>query len=98
MGLDLPDGDAQRERRLDGLADLYRDHLDSAERSVLHMVAELLCDHDEAIATWRFRHSLMAARTIGTRPGTGGSAGVEYLRSTVDRRFFPELWDVRTRL
>lgn len=98
MGLDLPDGDAERERRLAGLADLYRDHLDSAERSVLHRVAELLCDHDEAIATWRFRHSLMAARTIGTRPGTGGSAGVEYLRSTVDRRFFPDLWDVRTRL
>ncbi|HEX3607955.1 MAG TPA: tryptophan 2,3-dioxygenase family protein, partial [Candidatus Dormibacteraeota bacterium] len=37
-------------------------------------------------------------RTIGARPGTGGSVGVEYLRSTVDRRFFPELWDVRTRL
>jgi tryptophan 2,3-dioxygenase len=98
QGLDLPEGDESREQRLAALAELYRDHAASAERSALHGVAELLCDHDEAVATWRFRHSLMAARTIGTRPGTGGSAGVEYLRSTVDRRFFPELWEVRTRL
>jgi tryptophan 2,3-dioxygenase len=98
QGLDLPDGDQAREQRLATLAELYRDHAASAERSILHGVAELLCDHDEAVAIWRFRHSLMAARTIGTRPGTGGSAGVEYLRSTVDRRFFPELWEVRTRL
>ena len=98
QGLELPDGDAERERRLAALAGLYRDHAGSAERSVLHSVAELLCDHDEAVASWRFRHSLMAARTIGARPGTGGSAGVEYLRSTVDRRFFPELWEARTRL
>jgi tryptophan 2,3-dioxygenase len=98
QGLDLPEGAAGRERRLAALAALYRDHTVSAERSVLHSVAELLCDHDEAVGTWRFRHALMAARTIGARPGTGGSAGVEYLRSTVDRRFFPELWEVRTRL
>jgi tryptophan 2,3-dioxygenase len=100
LGLDLPDGagEPERERRLAALAALYRDHDGSAERSVLHAVAELLCDHDEAVGTWRFRHALMAARTIGARPGTGGSAGVEYLRSTVDRRFYPELWEVRTRL
>ncbi len=98
QGLDLPEGVEARERRLAVLAELYRDHAGSADRSALHGVAELLCDHDEAVATWRFRHSLMAARTIGARPGTGGSAGVEYLRSTVDRRFFPELWQVRTRL
>ncbi|HEX3606716.1 MAG TPA: tryptophan 2,3-dioxygenase family protein [Candidatus Dormibacteraeota bacterium] len=98
QGIDLPEGDAAREERLALLADLYRDHAASADRSALHTVAELLCDHDEAVAGWRFRHALMAARTIGARPGTGGSVGVEYLRSTVDRRFFPELWDVRTRL
>ena len=40
----------------------------------------------------------MAAREIGTRPGTGGSPGVPYLKTTLDRRFFPELWDVRVRL
>jgi len=97
-GVALPAGDGAAEERLAALAELYRDHHGSAERAVLHAVAELLCDHDEAFATWRFRHALMAARTIGARPGTGGSAGVSYLRSTVDRRFFPELWEVRTRL
>ena len=40
----------------------------------------------------------MAAREIGTRPGTGGSPGVEYLRKTVDRRFYEELWAVRVAL
>jgi tryptophan 2,3-dioxygenase len=55
-------------------------------------------DHDEGIARWRHHHALMAAREIGTRQGTGGSPGVAYLRSTVDRRFFPDLWDVRVAL
>ena len=40
----------------------------------------------------------MAAREIGSRHGTGGSRGVEYLETTLDKRFFPELWDVRVRL
>jgi tryptophan 2,3-dioxygenase len=65
---------------------------------VLHAVAELLLDHDETIGRWRFHHTLMAAREIGTRPGTGGSRGVDYLRTTVDRRFFADLWDVRVAL
>jgi tryptophan 2,3-dioxygenase len=40
----------------------------------------------------------MAAREIGDRRGTGGSRGVEYLRGTQDKRFYPELWAVRTAL
>jgi tryptophan 2,3-dioxygenase len=40
----------------------------------------------------------MAAREIGTRPGTGGSPGVEYLLTTIDSRFYDALWDVRTAL
>ena len=59
---------------------------------------DTVVDHDEAVGRWRFHHSLMAAREIGTRRGTGGSLGVDYLRSTVDRRFFPELWEVRALL
>ena len=80
------------------LADLYRDHLDDPRRALLHEVAELLLDHDEQIALWRHHHTLMAAREIGDRPGTGGSRGVEYLRGTQDKRFYPELWAVRTAL
>ena len=97
-GLDAPDGGdpPEHERRLETLRSLYRDH-DEPPRALLHQLAELLLDHDEAIARWRFHHTQMAAREIGTRTGTGG-LGVGYLRSTVDRRFFPELWEVRTRL
>jgi ribonuclease HI len=80
------------------LADLYRDHLDDPRRALLYEVAELLVDHDEQIALWRHHHTLMAAREIGSRHGTGGSRGVEYLRSTQDQRFYPELWAVRTAL
>jgi tryptophan 2,3-dioxygenase len=97
-GFDAPDGDSPelRERRIEALVSLYRDHA-TAERAVLHRVCELLLDHDEAIARWRFHHVLMAAREIGSRPGTGGG-GVAYLEKTVANRFFPELWEVRNRL
>lgn len=80
------------------LAELYRDHLDDPVKALLYEVAELLVDHDEQIALWRHHHTLMAAREIGDRPGTGGSRGVEYLRRTQDQRFYPELWAVRTAL
>lgn len=99
--LDLPmppggDEPAHR-RRLESLAMLYREH-GEPRRAALHRVAELLLDYDETFARWRFRHTLMAAREIGERAGTGGSAGVGYLRSTLGSRFFPELWEVRTQL
>ena len=94
-GLELA---ADREQRLAALADLYRDHAGDPLRDAWHQVAELLLDHDEGTARWRHHHALMAAREIGTRPGTGGSPGVEYLKSCVDRRFFDDLWDVRLAL
>jgi tryptophan 2,3-dioxygenase len=87
-----------RDERIAALAQLYRDHEDDPARAALHEVAELLLDHDEGIARWRHHHVLMAAREIGSRPGTGGSPGVPYLMTTLDRRFFPELWDLRVAL
>jgi tryptophan 2,3-dioxygenase len=84
--------------RVSALAALYRDHDGDPARAALHQAAELLLDHDETVARWRFHHTLMAAREIGTRPGTGGSRGVEYLRGTIDARFYPELWEVRVAL
>jgi tryptophan 2,3-dioxygenase len=66
--------------------------------AALFAVSEGLLDHDEAFATWRYHHVLMVEREIGAKPGTGGSAGVEYLRSTLDKRFFPELWGLRSHL
>jgi tryptophan 2,3-dioxygenase len=96
---DFPDGDddASHGLRMSGLAALYRDHDDPA-RTILHELCELFVDHDETIARWRHHHALMAAREIGSRSGTGGSLGVAYLQSTLDRRFFPELWEVRNQL
>src|SRR6266566_6606549 len=61
-------------------------------------LCEELLDHDEAFAHWRARHVLMVERQIGSKPGTGGSSGAKYLRSTLDKRFYPELWEVRSQL
>ncbi len=96
---DFPDGEdvAARSRRMGSLASLYHLH-DDAVTTVLHELCELFIDHDETIARWRHHHALMAAREIGSRSGTGGSLGVEYLQSTLDRRFFGELWEVRNHL
>lgn len=86
------------EQRLQALAQLYRDHMGDPARAALHEIAELLVDHDEGVALWRRHHVLMAAREIGSRPGTGGSPGVPYLETTLGKRFYPELWDVRVEL
>jgi tryptophan 2,3-dioxygenase len=59
-------------------------------------VCEALVDIDEGLQEWRYRHVKMVERIIGARMGTGGSAGAEYLRSTLFRPAFPDLWDIRS--
>jgi len=59
-------------------------------------VCEALVDIDEGIQEWRYRHVKMVERIIGARIGTGGSSGAEYLRSTLFRPAFPDLWEVRS--
>jgi tryptophan 2,3-dioxygenase len=61
-------------------------------------LAEGLLAHDLAWALWRARHVLMAERQIGTKRGTGGSAGGAYLRSRLEHRFYPLLWELRSTL
>ncbi|MGH2753999.1 MAG: tryptophan 2,3-dioxygenase [Actinomycetota bacterium] len=61
-------------------------------------LSEALVDHDELFALWRHRHVLMVERQIGTKSGTGGSTGAPYLRTTLEKRFYPELWDLRSYL
>jgi tryptophan 2,3-dioxygenase len=61
-------------------------------------VADLLVDLDEGLQEWRYRHVKMVERTIGGKPGTGGSAGAAYLRSTLFNAVFPDLWAVRSEL
>ncbi len=64
----------------------------------LYELAEKLVDIDDALASWRHKHVLTVERIIGNKRGTGGSAGAPYLRSTLDKRVFPELWALRTGL
>jgi tryptophan 2,3-dioxygenase len=59
---------------------------------------EELVDLEDSFRLWRFRHLQTVERIIGTKPGTGGSDGVGYLRAAVDRRFFPELFAVRSEI
>ncbi len=59
-------------------------------------MAEKLVDVEEQFLLWRFRHLKTVQRVIGMKRGTGGTAGVAYLRGALDLVFFPELWDVRT--
>ena len=64
----------------------------------LYQLAEKLVDLDDALLTWRQKHLLTVERIIGGRPGTGGTEGSGYLARTLQRRCFPELWSLRTRL
>jgi len=64
----------------------------------LYELAEKLVDIDDALAGWRHKHVLTVERIIGRKRGTGGSEGASYLRSTLDKRVFPELWALRTDL
>ena len=59
-------------------------------------IAEALLDHDELATAWRARHVLMVERMIGSKTGTGGSSGAEYLRSRLDLRYYPLLWGLRS--
>ena len=77
------------------LPDVFRDRVRHGD---LFDLCEALLDHDEAFAHWRARHVLMVERQIGGKTGTGGSSGAQYLRTTLGKRFYPELWDVRSQL
>ncbi len=64
----------------------------------LFNMQDLLIDHDESIALWRYHHVLMVERMLGMKRGTGGSDGAGYLRTTLSKKFFPEIWEARTHL
>jgi tryptophan 2,3-dioxygenase len=62
----------------------------------LASLCERMVDLDEGVQEWRYRHVKMVERTIGTKQGTGGSAGADYLKTTLMRPLFPDLWEIRT--
>src|SRR5437588_13067106 len=63
-----------------------------------YQLAEALIEHDENFSLWRSHHIKMVERMVGAKRGTGGSEGVGYLKTTLDKKFFPELWEARTYL
>ena len=87
-----------------------RERFDARARAVLSLyqdershrdwidVCERLTEFDELVVSWRLRHIQLVERIIGVRMGTGGSAGSSYLKLTLDKKFFPELWEARTLL
>jgi tryptophan 2,3-dioxygenase len=87
-GLDTVDDDAVRR----ALLVIARDRGAYGE---LWELGEALLEHDEKQAAWRARHVTMVERQIGTKSGTGGSSGAPYLRSRLDLRFYPLLWEMR---
>ncbi len=74
------------------LVDVYRNDRATAE------LCERLLDLDEGFQEWRYRHIKMVERTIGEKRGTGGSSGVEFLKKTLWRPAFPDLWAIRAEL
>jgi len=92
-GLPMPSDD--QEARRTSLTKMARDREAFAD---VFAVSEALLTHDELFALWRSRHVLMVVRQIGSKPGTGGSSGASYLLTTLEKRFYPELWDIRSNL
>jgi tryptophan 2,3-dioxygenase len=69
---------------------------DRASYADVWALAEALLQHDELAAAWRARHVVMVERMIGHKTGTGGSSGAGYLRSRLDLRYYPLLWELRS--
>ena len=98
-GVPVPREDLERDvtqriasspRLREALVAMYRSQPALAE------LCERMVDLDEGIMEWRYRHVKMVQRTIGTRGGTGGSAGADYLMKTLNQPLFPDLWAIRT--
>jgi tryptophan 2,3-dioxygenase len=92
-GLPMPADD--EEARMGSLLEMARERDRHAE---LWYLSEALLTHDELFSLWRYRHILMVMRQIGSKTGTGGSSGATYLQTTLEKRFFPELWALRGEL
>jgi tryptophan 2,3-dioxygenase len=69
-----------------------------AEHWGIYETCEELVDIEDAFQQWRFRHLQVVQRVIGHKVGTGGSSGVDFLRRALSLTFFPELYEVRTRI
>src|SRR5215213_4532761 len=102
-GLNAPlDGDADPAQQKKAYEERTRAVLEVVthfeERYEEFQLAEALLEHDEYFSLWRSHHIKMVERMVGAKRGTGGSEGIGYLKTTLDKKFFPELWEARTYL
>mgnify|MGYP000184444923 CR=1 FL=1 len=95
LGFGLPTQGEPRAQIIEGLLPIY---LRPDEHADVYLLSESLIDFDEYLALWRDHHVRVVERVIGSKMGTGGSEGVEYLRGTTNKKCFPMLWEVRTHL
>ena len=68
---------------------------DTNRHWTLYALAEKLVDLEDYFRRWRFNHVTTVERVIGFKRGTGGTAGVQYLRKMLGVELFPELWTLR---
>ena len=97
-GLDVPAEVASRDARqpIEPNEALQAAIVDRYSDEGFAALCEMLTDLDEGLQEWRYRHVMMVRRTIGTKPGTGGSDGAAYLQTTLFKPAFPDLWAIRT--
>ena len=97
-GMDVPTEVAERDVRepIVENAALQAAIVDRYSDEAFAAMCEMLTDLDEGLQEWRYRHVMMVRRTIGTKPGTGGSDGASYLATTLFKPAFPDLWAIRT--
>ena len=98
------------QNRVEGDVNVGKNGYDERTRAVLEILthfedryeefqlAEALVEHDEYFSLWRSHHIKMVERMVGAKRGTGGSEGIGYLKTTLDKKFYPELWEARTYL
>ncbi len=104
LGFPVPDGASELERKDDQAAKekiiraILPIYQNPSEHLELYLLSESMVEFDQYLALWREHHVRVVERVIGFKKGTGGSSGVEYLRSTTSKKAFPCLWDVRTYL
>jgi len=70
----------------------------ASENWEAYEACEEFVDLEDNFQFWRFRHLKTVGRTIGTKMGTGGSSGVEFLQRALSLTFFPELFAVRSEI
>ncbi|MBI3948947.1 MAG: tryptophan 2,3-dioxygenase [Acidobacteria bacterium] len=99
QGFQIPPGsEFDEETQRQCINELREIHAEPDRYHDVYQLCEALIEYDEHFILWRDRHVRMVERMIGKKEGTGGSEGVLYLETTMAKRFFPELWAVRTEL